>query len=95
MFNPVCCFVEIPFCTLVEVELNLQPDEKCEKLDVTKLRCQLEEGDVVAQSTEFERDEHHRICRVLEKDVVRVVVKVLRDEQLEIPAVPCPPPKVC
>ncbi|MCG0239716.1 MAG: hypothetical protein L6E13_11155 [Firmicutes bacterium] len=77
------CFVEIPFCTLVEVALDI-PFSKCDKLDVRDLFCQLEEAEVVAQCEEEYRDDHGRIEKIIEKDVVRVVVKVERLEQFKV-----------
>lgn len=77
------CFVEIPFCTLIEVPLDV-PFEKCDKIDVTKLLCQLEEAEVVAECDEEIRDHCGLIEKVIEKDVVRIVVKVERLEQFKV-----------
>ncbi|MFO7171626.1 MAG: hypothetical protein DIU70_001480 [Bacillota bacterium] len=75
--------VEVPFCTLVEVALDI-PFSQCHKLDPRDLLCQLEEAEVVAQCEEEYKDDHGRIGKIVQKDVVRVVVKVERLEQFKV-----------
>lgn len=81
------CAVEIPFCTLVEVRIP-----KSTKIDLDRARCLLEEAEVVAQVTEVPEDRDDKkkkrkrgFDRIVEKDVVRIVVKVVQLEQLTIP----------
>lgn len=80
------CYVEIPFCTLVEV-----PIKDC-RVDVHDLACTVKQADVVAECVEEIRDHDDGwIARIVEKDVVRISVKVERQEELLISASPCDP----
>lgn len=88
--------MEIPFCTLVEVKLNNH------HVKAEDLRCTLETAEVSAQVTEIpkrdRKDKKDRddcdddtFDRIIEKDVIRVVVKVERIERLLLHADECPP----
>lgn len=88
--------MEIPFCTLVEVKLSglhgvdvHDPDEVQRVLK--ELVCKLKRAEVVAECVEeIRHDDDGCICKIIEKDVVRVEVKVERLEEILVSAGACP-----
>lgn len=105
------CLVEIPFCTFVEVkgaqkgdrcqvevaEVEAQVEE--EVRGGKKRRCDDDDDD-----HKQHKDNHngHGNCfldglieRLIEKDVIRIVVKVVREKQILVAAEECPPPRDC
>lgn len=69
------CTVEIPFHLFVEVE-GARPGD----------HCQIERAFVEGQLQELLDVDHDKCVRkLLEKDIVRVEVKVTRTEQIDVP----------
>lgn len=76
------CQVDIPFHLFVEVPGALEGDD-----------CQLEEAVVVGQKHTLMDVKGDCFSKLLEKDVVKVVVKVTRQEQIDVPVVPPKQPR--
>lgn len=92
------CHVEVEFCTLIEVKLKGVSFTDEDEIDgiskqqfLEELRCTVKKAEVVAEAVEEERDKDGCITRVVEKDVVRIEVKVERLEELLVSADTCPP----
>ncbi len=86
------------FCTLIEVKLKGVSFTDEDEIDgiskqrfLEELRCTVKKAEVVAEAVEEERDKDGCITRVVEKDVVRIEVKVERLEELLVSADTCPP----
>lgn len=90
------CHVEIPFCTLIEVPFTFPDSTAAQRVqaahatsDLANLfTCKVKSASVVAQCTEEIRDDDKDGCieRLIEKDVVRIEVKVEFTDEIEVEA---------